>query len=102
HRVVDGEIVDAPTSDLRPSDVILVRPGEVIPADGELLQGDASVNEALLTGESLPVRRRAGEQLTAGSVNIDAPIYMRVSATAAASGLRRIAAMLQRAQAHKP
>lgn len=93
---------DVPVSALRRGDLILVRPGEVLPADGELLGADARIDEAMLTGESLPVRRGAGERLAAGTLNVGNPIELRVMATASGTVLSHIVALLQRAKAQKP
>jgi Cu+-exporting ATPase len=54
----DGELVEVPVASLNPGDVFVVRPGESVPVDGEVAEGASSVNEAMLTGESLPVAKR--------------------------------------------
>ncbi len=102
HRLLGEETQEVPVAALKRGDLILVRPGEVIPVDGELTEGEASVDESMLTGESLPVRRHAGQCVTAGALNIDAPLRVRVTAVGAATVLAHIAALLQRAQAQKP
>src|SRR5260370_11276850 len=65
--------IDVPAETLRAGDVALVRPGEAIPADGELAEGAASVDESMLTGEPLPRDKRPGDELTAGALNARAP-----------------------------
>jgi P-type Cu2+ transporter len=102
HRVeVDGTS-DVPSASLRPGDVVLVRRGEILPADGELIASEAHIDEAMLTGESAPVRRHYGERVAAGTLNAGRPIQLRVLATAAETTLANIASLLQRAQAQKP
>jgi P-type Cu2+ transporter len=102
HRIEDVGAVDVPAAKLHRGDVLLVRPGEVAPADGELMDAAAHIDESLLTGESLPVRRQAGERIAAGALNVGAPLRMRATAIGAATTLSHIAALLQRAQAQKP
>lgn len=102
HRSEAGRTQDVPLSAVRTEDVLLVRPGEVVPADGTLIEGESRFDEAMLTGEAAPVRRRMGDQVTAGTLNCQSPIYMRVTATAGGTVLSHIVALLQRAQAEKP
>ena len=102
HRSRDTGCEDVPVTSLRIGDVIQVRRGEVLPADGQLLEGEAQLDEALLTGESLPVRRRQGERVVAGTINVDGPIRIAVTALGAETALSHIVALMQRAQAHKP
>jgi Cu2+-exporting ATPase len=102
HRA-DGDIVqDVPVTSLRIGDVIQVRRGEVLPADGKLLEREAELDEAMLTGESLPVRRRLGDRVVAGTINVGGPINVAVRALGAGTALSHIVALMQRAQAHKP
>lgn len=102
HRA-DGESVeDVPVTSLRIGDVIQVRRGEVLPADGQLLDREAELDEAMLTGESLPVRRRMGDQVVAGTINAGGPIRVSVRALGAETALSHIVSLMQRAQAHKP
>ena len=102
HRVVGRETHDVPVSAVKCGEVLLVRPGEVIPVDGVLETDAASVDEAMLTGESLPVERRAGERVTAGALNVGGPTQVRASATGASTVLAHVVALMQRAQAQKP
>jgi len=102
HRVDGKTIEDVPVSALRRGDPVLVRAGEVIPVDGELVAGMAAIDEAMLTGESLPVQRSPGESVAAGTLNCLGPIYVRVTETAAGTVISHIVSLLQRAQAQKP
>jgi Cu2+-exporting ATPase len=98
----DGSVGDVPIHDLRAGDVVRVRPGEAVPADGALLSGACSFDEALLSGESRPVLRRAGDAVLAGSVCIEAPADVRVERTGAATTLAQIVRLVERAQSARP
>ncbi len=89
-------------AELAPGDRVLVRPGETIPADGCIIEGASSVDESLLTGESLPLPRRFGEALIGGAVNIESPLVMRVEKVGADTVLSAISRLLDRAQSEKP
>ena len=106
HLLPDGikreEMVDVPVAELLPGDRVLVRPGERVPADGELLQGQTQVDESMLTGEPMPVPKQPGDRLTGGSLNGDGAVELRVEAVGAQSVLNRIIALVQDAQAAKP
>jgi Cu2+-exporting ATPase len=101
-RIADGEARDVPVSALSRGDIVLVRLGEVLPADGQLLDADARIDEAMLTGESAPVRKRTGDRLAAGTMNVGGPIRLRIVATAKDTTLSHIVSLLQRAQTQKP
>jgi len=97
---VDGE-ADVPVAELLPGDRLVVRPGERLPADGLLLEGTSQVDEAMLTGEPLPVDKAPGASLTGGSVNGGARIVMQVRAVGAETVLSRIIRLVEDAQAAK-
>ena len=102
HRIIDGAIEDVPVTSLRVGDVIQVRRGEVLPADGRLLDSDGQLDEALLTGESLPVSRRMGDRVVAGTINIAGPMTVAVNAIGGGTALSHIVSLMERAQAQKP
>ncbi len=83
-------------------DQLLIKAGEIIPADGVVIEGNSQVNEALLTGESLPLGKSKGSKLIAGTVNIDSPITMRVEKLGNSTVLSSIIRLLERAQSEKP
>lgn len=89
-------------ADLSPGDRVRVRPGDTVPADGTVLEGRSSVDEAMLTGESLPRARSAGDLLTGGTVNVESPLVMRVDRVGADTMLSAIQRLLDRAQTEKP
>ncbi|MDR1648289.1 MAG: heavy metal translocating P-type ATPase [Zoogloeaceae bacterium] len=92
----------AMAADLRVDDAVLVRPGETIPADGRVLEGESQVDEALLTGESRPVGKAAGDVVTGGAVNMESPLVIRVEATGEETRLSAIVRLMERAAAEKP
>lgn len=94
-----GKIV--PTSSLKPGDVILVKPGERIAADGMVSRGSGSVNEAMLTGESLPVEKGPGSPVIGGSVNQDGALYVEVTRIGEDSTLAQIIRFVEDAQGKK-
>ncbi len=99
HRMADGEVEDVPVDALREGDVVLVRPGEQVPADGVVVEGASSVNEAFLTGESRPVVKEPGAEVVAGSVNGEGALRVRVLRTGEQTTLSQIARLVQEAQA---
>lgn len=87
---------------LLPGDLVRVRPGEAIPADGVVEEGDSAVDESLLTGESRLVSKRPGDMLTGGAVNADGVLTMRVSRSGEDTVLAGIVRLMDRAQSEKP
>lgn len=99
---VDGIEQMVAVIELRPGDHVRIRPGESIPADGVVLEGHSSVDESLLTGESLPSGRGPGDVLIGGAVNVESPLLMRVEKVGEETVLSSILRLLDRAQAEKP
>ena len=99
HRLENGEAKDVPASELKEGDLILVLPGEQIPADGEVVEGTSSVNEAFLTGESKPVTKKPGDEVVAGSINHEGVLKVRVLRTGEATTLSQIVRLVKEAQA---
>ncbi len=91
-----------PVQGIRPGDRLLVRPGERIPVDGELLSGTAAVDESSITGESIPVERGPGDTLLAGTLNHNGVLELRASRIGADSTLGRVMRLVEEAEAHKP
>ena len=99
--VADGVEKNRPVSEIRVGDVLIVRAGEHIPLDGEIVNGSGSVNEAMITGESLPVERTAGERVIGGSVLLDGVIYVCVTHTGSDTTLAKIVKFVEDAQGKK-
>lgn len=89
-------------SELRIGDHVQVMPGTLIPADGHILEGQSSVDESLLTGEYLPHPRGQGDEVTAGTLNVEGPLIVRVAALGDDTRLSAIVQLLERAQGEKP
>ncbi|MDC8771818.1 heavy metal translocating P-type ATPase [Paucibacter sp. hw8] len=97
----DGEDIELPLGQLRLGDEVVVRPGERIPVDGEVLEGASHVDESLITGESLAVAKAVHDKVVGGAVNGEGLLLLRVSALGAESTLSRIVRMVESAQAKK-
>lgn len=102
HRLMpDGSIKDVPLGELKMTDRIIVKPGEKIPADGEVVDGETSVNEAMLTGESKPVSKKAGAKVIGGSINGEGSITVEVKKTGKDSFLSQVIELVKEAQESK-
>ncbi len=101
-RGADGAFTRVAVRRLMAGDVIRVLPGEAFPADGEVLEGRTQVDEALLTGESLPLHRGPGQPVLAGSYNLAAAVLTRVARVGAATRYAGIVALMQEAASGKP
>jgi len=98
----DGETVTVPAGQVRHGDVLVVRPGERLPVDGEVIAGSSAVDESLVTGESVPVTKAVGDSVVAGAINGDGLIRVRATAVGGRATLARIIDLVQAAQASKP
>ena len=96
-----GGDVEVPLGDVRPGDVVVVRPGERMPVDGSVIEGRSEVDESLITGESLPVSKQPGDLVTGGSINAQGLLVVRTTAVGAESTLARIVRLVESAQAKK-
>ena len=90
--------VEIPVAELKTGDLVALRPGDRVPVDGVVAEGDSAVDEAMLTGESAPVDKKTGGELYAGTVNLNGRLVMRVTATGESTTLAHIIAAVQRAQ----
>ncbi len=91
-----------PAEELKTGDVIFIASGEVIPHDAELIEGQTACSQALLTGESVPITKRVGDTLLAGSMNIEQGIYARITQSGETSELAAIERLAHKAALHKP
>ena len=97
----DGKTVKVAVEDLEIGEVVVVKPGEQIPVDGELCEGETQVDESSLTGESMPVSKHAGSPLFAGTINRSGGIELKVTKRAEDSALARMVKLVAEAQAEK-
>ena len=102
HRLAeDGSVVDVPLGDLTPGDRVLVKPGEKLPADGTVVDGATSVNESLLTGESMPVEKGKGDEVIGGSINGGGSITVSIDRTGEESFLSQVVELVRQAQSSR-
>jgi Cu2+-exporting ATPase len=102
HKVTsDGSTTEVPVHELQIGDRVLVKPGEKIPVDGRVTEGETSVNEAMLTGESRPVSKQAGDEVIGGSVNGDGSITVETEKTGEESYLSQMTNLVREAQESK-
>lgn len=97
----NGSIEEVRVTELHTGDVLLVRPGAGVPADGEIIEGHSELNEAMITGESKPVEKNEGDTVIAGTINGDGSLRVRVSATGDQTALAGIMRLVEQAQSSK-
>ncbi|HEY9080727.1 heavy metal translocating P-type ATPase [Magnetovibrio sp.] len=97
----DGTEVELPASSVKSGDVVVIRPGERVPVDGEVIEGRSSMDESLLTGESLPVSKNVGDGVTGGAINGNGLVHVRATRVGQASTLAGIIQLIQNAQSSK-
>ncbi len=97
-RVSDGDVEEIPVSVLRTGDVVLVRPGASVPADGAVVDGGSEVNESMITGESRPVKKSPGDRVIAGTVNGPGALRAKVTGTGEQTALAGIMRLVEQAQ----
>lgn len=96
-----GRQLNVSADSLQVNDIVLVRPGDKVPADGVIMQGTSSLDESPITGESVPVAKTKDEDVFAGSINVDGVLQVRVAKTATDNTIARIVKMVEQAQASK-
>lgn len=101
HRVNDGGAEDIPVADVKAGDLILVKPGEQIPVDGEVIKGRTTVDESMLTGESLPIEKEPGHPVIAGSINQEGSVTIRTTGTGEGTYLSKVIELVNEAQQSK-
>jgi len=101
HLQKDGQTVDVKVENLKPGDRVLVKPGEKMPVDGVAIEGETSVNESMLTGESKPVSKKAGDKVIGGSLNGEGSIIVEVTKTGSETYLSQVVELVRKAQESK-
>ncbi|WP_090924513.1 heavy metal translocating P-type ATPase [Paenibacillus polysaccharolyticus] len=101
-RIEDGQMNVVAIEDLQPGDLLLVKPGELIPADGVVYRGSSFINQSSITGESMPVDKSAGDEVYAGTVNGEGALYVEVTKSAEGSLFGKIIKLVEEAQAEVP
>jgi Cu2+-exporting ATPase len=101
HVEKDGQATDIPLNDLRSGDILLVKPGEKVAADGVVVEGSSYVNESMLTGESVPVQKQKDDQVIGGAINADGVLKVQVTGTGSESYLQKVISMVKTAQSAK-
>ena len=101
-RIENGQMNLVAIDELMPGDLLLVKPGELIPADGTVYRGSSFINQASITGESLPVDKAEGDEVYAGTVNGEGALYVEVTKSAAGSLFGKIIKLVEEAQAEVP
>ena len=99
--IEDGKEITKFVSELKTGDIVKIKPGERIPVDGEVIEGQTSVDESMLTGESLPVEKSENDKVITGSMNTDGSIKVKVTALGESTALSKIIDLVEQAQAQK-
>ncbi len=100
-KLPDGTVVDVPVSEVQVGDLLIVKPGEKIPADGVIVEGATTVDESMLTGESKPVAKKVGDVVIGGAITYEGAITIRVEKTGKDSFLAQVIELVRQAQASR-
>jgi Cu2+-exporting ATPase len=98
HHLVNGQIHDMPVSHLKIGDLVLIKPGEKVPVDGMVTEGESYVDESMLTGESKPVKKDKGSKVIGGAVNSNGSLTIKVESTGKDSYLNKVVKLVEDAQ----
>ncbi|WP_369835400.1 heavy metal translocating P-type ATPase, partial [Exiguobacterium sp. RIT594] len=101
HRIDDEKIEDIEVSELQTGDVILIKPGEQVPVDGKIIKGATTVDESMLTGESLPIEKKMDDNVIAGSINQEGSLTVETKNTGEGTYLSKVIELVSEAQASK-
>jgi Cu2+-exporting ATPase len=101
HQIKNGKTEDVPLSDIEEDDIVLVKPGEKIPADGHISNGTGHVDESMLTGESEPVKKEKGDKVVGGSVNGDSSIKVRIGSIGDETYISKMIELVKKTQKEK-
>jgi Cu2+-exporting ATPase len=98
HLIKDGEVMDIPASQLKRGDIVLIRPGEKVPSDGVVIEGESAVDESLLTGESKPVEKRVGDTVIGGTINGEGVLKVRIERAGEETYLSQVIKLVEEVQ----
>ncbi len=98
----DGEMEHVSIEELRSGDLVIIKPGELIPADGTVVRGSSAVDQASISGESIPVSKEAGDDVFAGTMNGEGSLYIEVTQSAEGTVFAKIIKMVESAQTEVP
>ncbi len=98
HRKIDSTIVDISADDAQPGDILLIKPGELIPVDGDILSGESDTDDSSITGEARLIHRKAGESVMSGTINVSFPLEIIARRTSEDSQFSRIVGLVRKAQ----
>ncbi|MFD1884180.1 heavy metal translocating P-type ATPase [Paenibacillus wenxiniae] len=101
-RMRDGKVEHVSIEQLRVGDLVMVKPGELIPADGTVVRGSSAVNQASITGESLPISKSSGDEVFTGTINGEGALYIEVTQSAEGTVFAKIIKMVESAQTEVP
>ncbi len=101
HLIVDGDIVNVPVENLEVGDIVLVKSGEKIPSDGIIIEGEASIDESMVSGESLPVDKRVGDRVIGSTININGILKVKIEKVGEETFLSSVIKMVENAAASK-
>lgn len=96
-----GKIIEKNIEDVIPGEIVIIKAGEIVPLDGDIIEGSGSIDESLLTGEPLPVSKKEGDSLSAGTINLDGYIKLKVLRSADNSTISKIAKLVENAENSK-
>lgn len=102
HLVISGKVVDRDISELKEGDIVLVKPGEKVPADGVIIKGKANLDESLISGESKPVLKKKNDQVVAGSICLDGSLEVKLQRVGENSTIGQIQSLVAKASETKP
>ena len=101
HLIVNDKIIDVKLDEMQVNDIVLVKPGEKIPADGKIIEGSSYINESMLTGESKPVKKEVGDNIVGGAINGNGSLKIQVERTGENSYLTQVIKLVKEAQQTK-
>ncbi len=102
NKLINGKLLEVQTSELQKGDKVVVRPGEKVPVDGIVIDGESSLNESMITGESRSVFKKLGDNVVGGTINNDGTLTIEVTKTGTDSALAQIMSLIRQAQTTKP